>query len=279
MRRIQCVAVLTSVSLICQVCRTLSNPNRVCVSDLGAPGNMWGCTFVCGYSELQVFEKAVSGYLGALFHYFCLPMDSAAYMTLHYYKNPSRDTEDDLAAWMNTANGSVCDHIILDSEPTSIETVEFPHKTIPCTLIASNNSPGFGSSCTQEELVTGACPPLLLLGALFISPPVPFSLLAYGHSTITRWQGQGREAHSLEMFSSRNHTFLLLDASELDIISDLSTKIADLHPLYLIRDLNKAYTVIQLLKRSFWQLPELELELQSILPLTRSVIIDFTTIK
>lgn len=205
-------------------------------------GNTWGCTFVCWYSDPQAYEKAVSGYLGALFHYFNLPIDSSANMTFHFYRSTSTDTGDDLTAWVNTASGSVCDHIEL--EPTSTETIEFPHKTIPCTLVASNKSPGFGTSCTQEELVTGACPPLLLLGALFISPPVPpdATLLAYGHSIITHWRGQGREAHSLGTFSSCSHTFLLLDASELDMVPALSTEIGDLHPLYLMRDLNKAYT-------------------------------------
>ncbi|KJA26123.1 hypothetical protein HYPSUDRAFT_64335 [Hypholoma sublateritium FD-334 SS-4] len=131
--------------------------------------------------------------------------------------------------------------------------------------------------------------PPLLLEALFISPPAPsdVSLLAYGHSTITHWRGQGREAHSLKTFSSCNPTFLLLDASELDTVSNSSTKTADLHPLYLIRDLNTGllalrglqimeissplwapvhFLAIQLSKRSFWRLPELELELQSTLP-------------
>lgn len=161
-------------------------------------------------------------------------------MTFQYFENPF--SQQDLSAWMNCESGPVGDHIIL--EPTTVETVEFPHRTIPCTLVASNQAPGFGASCTQEELVTGSCPPLLLLGALLIAPHVPanVSLLAYGKSSITHWRGQGRQAHSLGESTVADHTFLLIDASELDNITDSPTDILDLHPRYFLRDLNKAYT-------------------------------------
>ncbi|KAF8202945.1 hypothetical protein BJ912DRAFT_334433 [Pholiota molesta] len=214
-----------------QILNTLSVPK----------GNTWGCTFVCWYSAPQALDVAVSGYLSTVLDYFSLSSDSGIQISYQYYTNTADSLENELAKWMDTKSGSIFDHIIL--EPTSTETVAFPHHAIPCTLIASNESPGFGASCTQEELVTGACPPLLLLGALFISPPISAdaSLLAYGRTLITHWRGQGREACLLETSTISNHTFLFLDASELDVSSPSHT-LADLDLKHLIRDLHKAYT-------------------------------------
>ncbi|KAF8971422.1 hypothetical protein BDZ97DRAFT_1786421, partial [Flammula alnicola] len=215
-----------------QILNTLKQPK----------GNTWGCTFVCWYSEPQPLESAVSGYLSFLFDYFSMPLDDTTRMTYQYYTNPSKGPEEELTVWMGSTSHLVFDHLVI--EPTSTRTVSFPHHSVPCTLVASNQSPGFGASCTQEELVTGACPPLLLLGALLISPPVSSqaALLAHGHVPISHWRGQGREARSLGTFTISAHTFLFLDASELDISSQSSTTLTDLHPKYLLRDLHKAYT-------------------------------------
>ncbi|KDR84837.1 hypothetical protein GALMADRAFT_131616 [Galerina marginata CBS 339.88] len=219
-----------------QILNTLKRPK----------GNDWGCTFVCWYSEPQALGNAVSGYLTSLFDYFSLLADPTIQTTYRYHTLLSDSPERELSGWTTDQKTPLFDHLIIN--PTTSAAVPFPHKQVSCTLVASNSSPGFGPSCTQEELVTAACPPLLPLGALFISPPISSNaaVSVNGHVPIFRWKGQGREARSLGTHISGEHTFLFLDASELDTSN--STFLADLDPKYLFRDLHKAFSGFLALK-------------------------------
>lgn len=142
--------------------------------------------------------------------------------------------------WKDCTGTKAFEHVIIKS--ATAEMVPFPHPTIPCTLVASNTSPGFGPACTQEELITAACPHLLPLGALLIAPPVPPDtvIVAFGHVSLACWQGQGRQAIYLERCIQAHHTFVLADAAELD--QSVETSLPDLEPKIVLRDLHKAYT-------------------------------------
>ena len=208
-----------------QILNTLSPP----------VGNTWGCTFSCWYSEPQPLEQAVFGYLTALFDFFTIS-DSDLVEITYLYRTIPLDMNSNLGGCTDI---NAFDNLVI--EPTSTRTIAFPHSSVPCTLIASNQSPGFGAACTQEELVTAACPPLLPLGSLFISPPVPMdvAVVAHGYVPLSHWQGQGREAFCLERFTTAQHTFLLVDAAELD---QSNGELPDLEPSCLVRDLHKLYT-------------------------------------
>ncbi|CAA7258756.1 unnamed protein product [Cyclocybe aegerita] len=203
-------------------------------------GNNWGCGFSGWYSEPQALETAVSGYLTALFKYFAQsPIHDATSVTYQYYSQASgTNLESQVDDWMKCSTIQLFDTLTI--EPVSSSGVPFPHPSAPSTLVASNKFPGFGPSCTQEELVTAACPPLLLLGAILVNPPVPSNaaLLVYGPVPLTHWQGQGREARRTGATITKHHTFLFLDAAELDT----SNKIyPDLDLRCILRDLQKLY--------------------------------------
>ncbi|KAF8078300.1 hypothetical protein FPV67DRAFT_1663053 [Lyophyllum atratum] len=203
--------------------------------------NTWGCTFLCWYSEPQPLRNAVNGYLMTIFHFFHLPQLTARSIYYQYYDTKSLQLELAHESWQ-TCEALLFDHLIIES--TSATNVRFPHDTLKCMLIASNKSPGFGASCTQEELITGACPALLPLGALFVSPPVPDDavLLAQRIRPLSAWKGRGRDAHATEYVETdREYTFLLLDALELDH-KDPLVPLLDLSQQNLIRELTKAYT-------------------------------------
>ncbi|GLB36453.1 hypothetical protein LshimejAT787_0307410 [Lyophyllum shimeji] len=165
----------------------------------------------------------------------------------HHIDAQSLQLESGHDSWQN------CDAVLFDSliiEPTSATSVRFPHETLKCMLVASNRSPGFGSSCTQEELITGACPALLPLGALLVSPPVPDDavLLAQRVTPLTSWRGRGRDAQvtgNLDAWDE--YTFLLLDALELDV-EDLQFPLLDLVAGSLLRELRKALTGFRALR-------------------------------
>ena len=205
-------------------------------------GNTWGCTFACWYSAPQAFENAVSGYLLSVFTYFLLPsQEESSQVTYQYSSNRQENSLDEFAFWKSCTTIPLFEYLIID--PVSTAMVPFPHPNISCTLVASNKCPGFGAACTQEELVTAACPPLLPMGALFISPPVPSdaALLVFGNVLLTKWKGQGREAIYLGTSTQSEQTFLFIDAFEVDAFAS-STGIADLNPAVLSRDLHKAHT-------------------------------------
>lgn len=211
-------------------------------------GNTWGCTFACWYSEPQPLENAVSGYLSSVFTYFLPSEEESSHVTYQYSSNPRENSLDEFAPWKTCTTIPLFEYLIID--PVSTATVPFPHPSISCTLVASNKCPGFGAACTQEELVTAACPPLLPMGALFVSPPVPSdaALLVFGNVLLTKWKGQGREAISLGTSILSEQTFLFIDAFEVDV-STSSTAIADLNPAIFSRDLYKAYTGFLALSR------------------------------
>jgi hypothetical protein len=105
-------------------------------------------------------------------------------------------------------------------------------------LVSSNASPGFGAACTQEELVTAACPDLLLLGAILVSPPIPpaGALFTQNVTPFSSWTGQGRHARLISFLRDRPCSFLFVDAAELD---HGSSGLPDLKPTVLQRDLTK----------------------------------------
>ena len=217
-----------------QILNTLSAP----------PGNNWGCTFTCWYSGTQPLENAVFGYLSTLFDFFTLTDYHQAEMTYRLYtRSCSSDPEEHFELWKDFTDIEAFDNIII--EHVTKESVPFPHPALPCTLVASNKSPGFGPACTQEELVTAACPPLLPLGALLVAPPVPSDavVLASGYVPLAHWQGQGRQATYLQLPRTLDHhTFVLADAAELDQVEVNATALPDLQPQIFSRDLHKAYT-------------------------------------
>ena len=208
-------------------------------------GNTWGCTFTCWYSDPQPFENAVLGYLSSAFTYFLSQEESSSHVTYQYSSNHRENSlADEFAFWKSCTTIPLFEYLIID--PVSTATVPFPHPSISTTLVASNKCPGFGAACTQEELVTAACPPLLPMGALFVSPPIPSdaALLVFGNVLLTKWKGQGREAIHLGTSILGKQTFLFIDTSEVDVVSasSSSTAIADLNPAVLSRDLHKAHT-------------------------------------
>lgn len=217
-----------------QILNTLSAP----------PGNNWGCTFACWYSGTQPLENAVFGYLSTLFDFFTLTEYHQAEMTYRFYtKSCPSDPEEHIELWRNCRDIKAFDNIIIES--VTKESVPFPHPALPCTLVASNKSPGFGPACTQEELVTAACPPLLPLGALLVAPPVPSDtvILASGYVPLAHWQGQGRQATYLQIPNKLDHhTFVLADASELDQVEAEAAALPDLQRQIFLRDLHKVYT-------------------------------------
>lgn len=211
-----------------QLLNTLSPPK----------GNEWGCTFSSWYTGQQPLPDVVSGYLTGLFDYFTHPVDLEDRLLYRYYETPP--PTNNLSFWTTGQTSSLFDCLVI--EPTSMQSVPFPHETVSCTLVASNSSPGFGTSCTQE-LVTAACPPLLPMGALFISPPVlpHAAVVVQGNVPLFHWIAQGQEAQFLGRHTKINHTFVFLDASEINTVLTPSP-IPDLDPEYLLRDLHKALT-------------------------------------
>jgi len=211
-------------------------------------GNTWGGTFACWYSDPQPLENAVLGYLSSVFTYFLPSQDESSLVTYQYSSNRRQNSLDEFAFWNSCTTIPLFEYLIID--PVSTTTVPFPHPNVLSTLVASNKSPGFGAACTQEELVTAACPPLLPMGALFVSPPIPSdaALLVFGNVLLTKWKGQGREAIHLGTSILSKQTFLFIDASEVDAPAS-STAIADLNPDILSRDLHKAHTGFQALAR------------------------------
>ena len=207
-------------------------------------GNHWGCTFLCWYSEPQPLEHAVHGYLATVFHFFELQCTTLR-PTLYEFCSASVPLSLTTSPIWTTCDAPVFGHLIIS--PTLPSSVRFPHESVNCMLVSSNKSPGFGPACTQEELITGACPALLPFGALLVSPPVPdnAALLARRVVPMSAWKGQGRNARLIEKLKSETeYTFLLLDALELDSLSDLEdplVKLVDLVPDLLSRELHKAY--------------------------------------
>ncbi|TFK41309.1 hypothetical protein BDQ12DRAFT_733611 [Crucibulum laeve] len=208
-------------------------------------GNAWGCSFLCWYSSPQPMDSAVRGYLETLFHYMSCISDNNHSTTYEFYSAPIFKQGE--YPWQISI-ARVFDYLEIDS--TEASSVEFPHKSLKYMLIASNVSPGFGASCTQEELVTAACPALLPLGALCVAPPIPSdaALLTHGIIPVSTWKGQGRHACRTGMsIQCSAHGFLLVDATELD--TSESSSLADLIPKNLERDLLKVYTGFAAVRR------------------------------
>lgn len=210
-----------------QILGTLSLPH----------GNTWGCTFIDWFRAPQPVEGAISGYLLTLFHYLG---HSHPNVMFEFCTLPLEDPTLGIMPWTD-CHARLFDHLVIDAVSTS--NVRFPNDQSDCTLVSCSASPGFGASCTQEELITGACPALLPLGAICISPPLPTHtcLLATNVVPTTSWQGQGREAHVAQIIDEqRPHTFLFCDALELDLVD--GTSLPDLLFPNFMRDLHKAFT-------------------------------------
>jgi poly(ADP-ribose) glycohydrolase len=206
-------------------------------------GNTWGSTLLCWYSEPQPLEHAVHGYLETVFHFFQARQTDSRPVLYEFCSAASRLSNEGPHSWQ-TCHSPLFKHLII--EPIGASTVPFPHDTLTCTLISSNTSPGFGPGGTQEELVTGACPALLPLGALCVSPPVPpnAAILARGVAPASAWRGQGRDARLVSLLRGETrHMFLLLDALELDLASSPTEPavLPDLIPHNLLRELHKAF--------------------------------------
>lgn len=211
---------------------------------LEAPrGNDWGPNLYCWYSFPQPLENAVTGYLTTLFHYFKERGDQSSFVRIEFCSGLAASAPYHA---FQTCRKHAFGNLVL--QPTGITTVPFPHETIDCTVISSNASPGFGSSCTQEELVTAACPELLPIGALLVSPPLPHdaAILVSNVTPVSQWAGQGRHARLIQTHDGRPHDFLLIDASELDI----SSTFPDLEPTTLQRDLHKLLVGFVALRRN-----------------------------
>lgn len=209
--------------------------------------NTWGCTFSCWYSTHQPLKYAVRGYLSTLFHYFQTPTTTINPVLYEYYFVPP-PSQEIMHAWLASETRAF-DYLHVEAVNSLTHT--FPHNSLKCMLISSNSSPGFGAACTQEELISAACPELLPLGALCISPPVsPYAaLLAEGIIPMSSWKGERRDARLSELLNNpTEYNFLLLDACELDNEA-FSTPLPDLDHRLLLRDLHKAYTGFSLLRR------------------------------
>lgn len=209
-------------------------------------GNNWGCTLRCWYSSSQPTEYAVRGYLETAFRFFeDIDEQQLSKTTIYqYFHLPLTTTDSSLSEWSDCSNPFFQ---TLELESITADTVPFPHPTIHCVLVSSHKEPGFGPSCTQEELVTAACPQLMPLGALFVQPPIPDNavVIARGVSPASTWTGQGRDArlqHFIDI-PDASYTILFLDALELDTFeaATSSSYPPDLIPENLIRELNKAY--------------------------------------
>ena len=218
-----------------QTLNTLRNPR----------GNLWGCTFVSWYSSPQPLATAVSGYLDTLFQYFGIPLDPALTVTYEFTSVPINGDQvnfrDDERLFQH-----------LQIEATTSDSTPFPYQGTKCVLVSSNQSPGFGSACTQEELVTAACPALLPLGALMVSPPVPAdaAIVAHGHHYVSSWAGQGRIARLIGPLRKQTLMFMLVDASELDVYEGSTENgLADLQPSILARDVHKAFVGMSAVKK------------------------------
>ena len=207
-------------------------------------GNDWGPNFFCWYSFPQPLENAVTGYLTTLFHYFKERGSQSSFMRIEFCSGLAADTSHHA---FQSCRKNAFGNLVL--EPTGVSTVPFPHETIQCTVISSNASPGFGSACTQEELVTAACPELLPIGAILISTPVPSdaAILVRNATPASRWAGQGRFARLIQTQNGRPHDFLLIDAAELDASS---RTFPDLTPAILQRDLHKLLVGFAALRRN-----------------------------
>lgn len=200
-------------------------------------GNTWGCTFIDWFKAPQPVERAISGYILTLFRYLG---HSHPNVMFEFCTLPLEDPTLGFTPWTN-CHARLFDHLVIEAVSTS--DVRFPHDQLDCTLVSCSASPGFGASCTQEELITGACPALLPLGAVCILPPLPTDacLLATNVVPTTSWKGQGREAHVTQIIEEqRPHSFLFCDALELDLVD--GTSLADLLSPNFTRDLNKALT-------------------------------------
>ncbi len=94
---------------------------------------------------------------------------------------------------------------------------------------------------TLEELVTAACPALLVLGALLVTPPIPAdtALLARNVVPTAQWKGQGREARLVQLLNApETRSFIFADSLELDLIDG---DLPDLLPGNIERELNKLF--------------------------------------
>ncbi|KAF8905433.1 hypothetical protein CPB84DRAFT_1771402 [Gymnopilus junonius] len=150
-------------------------------------GNNWGCSFISWYSDPHALEGAVSGYLASLFNLFTIPVDTMLETTYIFYSLPSVGVRQTMLDWTTDLKADIFGSSF-SIGPVSSAAVPFPYESVKCTLVASNSSPGFGPSYTQEELVTAVCPSLLPMGALFVSPPAPedVAIMIHTHVPICR---------------------------------------------------------------------------------------------
>lgn len=205
------------------------------------PNNTWGCNLLMWYRNHLPLKHALRGYISTVFHYFKTTTAISTPVRYEFFTVPPPRPDDMPIVMANETP------VLIHLEIKAVNTLSdiFPPPGIKTIMISSNTSPGFGSACTQEELITGACPELLPLGALCVLPPVPAdgALLAQGVIPMTAWKGQRREARRTQFLETKDeYTFLLLDASELDMETVSSTPLPDLDLKYLMRDLHKAYT-------------------------------------
>ncbi|TFK76799.1 hypothetical protein BDN72DRAFT_829965 [Pluteus cervinus] len=192
-------------------------------------GNTWGCTFLPWYQTSQPMPNAVEGYLTATFYYFLNSYPSAQFK---WCASP-------LGHPWAPSQARLFHHVTFNR--VALSDVEFPLNARYCSLISSHSSPGFGTSCTQEELVTAACPALLVLGALLVTPPIPAdtALLARNVVPTAQWKGQGREARLVQLLNApETRSFIFADALELDLIDG---DLPDLLPGNVERELNKLF--------------------------------------
>lgn len=184
-------------------------------------------------------KRAVQGYIATVLHYFEPRPTTNQSILYEFFSLPSL-TADATNVWL--ANETPLFRF-LELQGVNPKTDTFP-PPLQCVLVSSNSSPGFGPACTQEELITAACPDLLPLGALCVSPPLPPDavLLAQSIVPMSRWNGRGREARLVDLHTSESeYTFLLLDAAELDMETSPAQSIPDLKPRVFLRDLHKCY--------------------------------------
>ena len=207
-------------------------------------GNDWGPNLFCWYSFPQPLENAVIGYLTTLFHYFRERGSQSSFVRIEFCSGLAADTSYHA---FQSCHKHAFGNLVL--EPTRVSTLPFPHETIDCIVISSNASPGFGSACTQEELVTAVCPELLPIGAILISPPIPSdaAIIVRNVTPTSQWAGQGRLARLIQTENGWPHDFLLIDAAELDISP---RAFPDLEPTTLQRDLHKLLVGFAALRRN-----------------------------
>lgn len=234
-----------SVELSLAQIRALLAPQILCTTR-PPRGNNWGCTLRSWYSDPQPMERAVRGYLEIAFRFFVgLDEEEPAKKTAYRYVcSPPIQGDSNTSHWRDCSAPLFQN---LKIELVTADTVPFPHPEIHCMLVSSHKEPGFGPSCTQEEIVTAACPQLLPMGALLVQPPIPDHavLIAGDVYPVSTWFGQGRAAR-LQSFratsASLPYVFLFLDALELDDFERTPTScLPDLIPGNLIRELEKVY--------------------------------------